>query len=265
MSVKKKPRLVPGGIWGEFSKGNEFSVSVNFGLSGGPMCDTDCQFNPNNPDPEAPQNCYAVRTENRPDRQALKAKLKRHEEMGPALVAGRAIVEFQAMMAKGYTIEWCRVTTNGAVPNEEDADPLFRAQFRALMALMVSHGVDVHFPVESLAKATFYRLLVGDLITVRESVHDAEEFVHKEGAVSTSVGSGLPMLDRIKAAAELARRRFTATGRKTIVCPAITSSFRAKLAKALEKLRLKKIAQKSKCGTCKACAKSNIDVIYPGH
>lgn len=264
----KRPRRKRGSVLGGYGKGTEFCTSLNFGRSASKDCSLGCPHNTHSNVPGATKKCYAVRVELRFDRKQLREKLDRHEKMGPALVCGKAILELQEHFRLGHRIDFLRISTNGAVPEWDSprCTNLFKSQFRALLELAVTNGIVVHFPVETWEKAEGYRSLVGDLIAVRESVHKEDEFIHKEGACSTTAGDGLPLLQRIEAAKELARKRYEATGRKTIVCPAVVSSFRHKMCRNQEdKPKLKEIAEKSKCGNCKACPNKSMDIVYPSH
>lgn len=261
-----KIRNKTGSALGTYSKGNEYSLSINFGLSGGKMCSKKCVHHPKSVIKGAPKDCYAARSERRFDRKELLKKLERHEQMDPAMVCGMAITELQEHLRKNRRIDWLRISTNGAVPEWNKCSKLFKAQFRALLMFCKQNGILVHFPVETWEKAEGYRSLVGDIAVVRESVHSEEAFVNNTGACSTSTGAGLPLLQRIDAAKTLARDRYNWTGRCTIVCPAVTSSFRHKLCNdPEEKQRLKTVADKSKCGNCTACANGMIDIVYPAH
>lgn len=259
-------RNKPGSVLGMYSKGNEYSLSINFGLSGGKMCSKKCVHHPSSSVVGAPKDCYAARSERRFDRKELLKKLERHEQMNPAKVCGMALLELQEHLSKGRRVDWLRISTNGAVPEWNKCNNLFKSQFRALLTFAAQNGILVHFPVETWEKAEGYRSLVSDIAVVRESVHSEEAFVNNTGACSTSTGAGAPMLQRIQLAKELAKQRFEATGRATIVCPAVTSSFRHKLCRDNEKKeKLKLIADKSKCGNCTACANPMLDIVYPAH
>lgn len=261
-------KLPAGSALGTFSKGNEFSLSINFGLSGGRHCDIQCAHNPSNPDPEAPKDCYAVRAELRPDRKQLRDKLERHESMSPSLVVGKALSELQYLLSKGKRIDWLRISTNGAVPpwNSRSCTRLFKTQLRALLSYCRDNGIKVHFPVETFEKAEGYRSLLDGLVCVRESVQNPEDFIAAPGAVSTSAGAGLPYLKRIEECQSLAKQRYESTGRRAIVCPAVTSSFRLKLERdPAKKEQRREIANRSKCGNCTSCSNGLVDIIYPAH
>ena len=261
-----KLRNKPGSVLGVYSKGNDYSLSINFGLSGGKLCSKKCVHHPKSSVKGAPKDCYAARSEIRPDRAELKAKLERHEKMNPAMVCAMAIVELKYHLDRGRRIDWLRISTNGAVPEWHKCSNLFKTQFRALLTFAAQNGIKVHFPVETWEKAEGYRTLVADIAVVRESVHSEADFVSRQGACSTSTGAGLTLLERIDAARNLAKSRYEATGRATIVCPAVTSSFRHKLCRdPQKKQQLKEVADRSKCGNCTACANGLIDIVYPAH
>lgn len=242
-------------IIGTFSKGIDGSISVNFGLSGGKYCDTDCAMHPKN---RQKSGCYAARAEIRPDRQQLADKLRRHENMPPVLVAARALLELQTAIGRGLRVPWLRLSTNGPLPPPELADSLFRYWLRELVAYAVREGIPVHVPVESYAKARFYRSIIGDLVVVRETAQNPLRFVRARGAVSVVAGSDdQSRAERIDVARQLARRRRN-SGRKVIVCPAITNSFAARSGRLPANPR-------AKCGACTACAEPNVDIVYPLH
>lgn len=255
-----------GSILGSFSKGIENSISINFGMSAGENCETNCQHHPVNNGA-----CYAVRAEIRPDRVQMANKLARHEAMPAWQICGKAIVEINDILRRGHVIPWARISTNGSLPkaNKARKDKLFCSQFRSLVKLCVENGVPVHIPVESNKKARFYRSIVGDLVTIRESVQNVKRFESAKGAVSIAVGAGEKLRDRIEIARETAKTRTENTGRKTVVCPAVVASFNYKLKnrglKQVERTELKTRYSKAKCGACTACAQSTIDIVYPIH
>ncbi|MEC7294455.1 MAG: hypothetical protein VXU46_06135 [Planctomycetota bacterium] len=261
-------RLKTGSALGTYSKGNEFSVSINFGLSGGRHCSIDCWHNPNNPDPNAGGDCYAFRAELRPDRKQLRAKLERHESMPASRVIGKATLELQDLIRRGKRIDWARISTNGSVPlaGSDDFNHLFISQLRAFLSVCKQNDIEVHFPLETEEETEAYRKVVGDLVVVRESIQNPADFVHAEGEISTSIGRGLPLIERVKLSRDLAKQRREATGRKAIVCPAVTSSFKLKLTRDPEaKAKAREVANNSKCGNCTACANRGMDIIYPAH
>jgi hypothetical protein len=248
-------------VLGSYSKGTTSARSLNFGTSGSVDCDSGCVHNPANP--EGNGDCYAIRVENRADRRQLLAKLIRHQETPPFMLVGKAILEVQELVRKGG-INWLRISTNGAVPPPEKATPLFITQLRTLFAICRDANIKVHFPVESRAKFDFYTSKVGDLVAVRLSVHSESEFETASAVCSTSAGQG-KLKDRVSHAKKLAAIRRAKTGRLTVVCPAVVSSFAVKCGSKEDKPALKIIAEKSKCGNCTYCSRNDVDVIYPTH
>jgi hypothetical protein len=247
--------------FGSFGKGLDGSIAFNFGQSGGVYCDISCVAHPDHIGPNKLQGklaCYAARLELQ--RKSMRVNLDRKQNTSPAVLCGMALLELQYMAAQGVVVPWFRFSVSGSVPKPSQVrfDQLFRAQFRALVQWLVNYGVDVHLPLESYGKARFYRSLVGDLITVRESAQTERRFLTAKGAVSVVAGSGLPRAERTAAAAKLAKQRTAASGRKCIVCPAITHGW----AHRYDGMRKN---NRAKCGACVACADSLVDIVYPMH
>ena len=258
-------------IIGSFSKAIDGGVSLNFDLSGGVNCDKGCAYHPDNNSKESEDRtpCYAARSEIRPDRAQLAAKLLRHSQMSPTLVVHRALAEIRSRVDRGVFIPWLRVSTNGSVPMPRKVrkNKAFRAAFRALLSFCqnvpsaLQDSIPVHIPVESWAKARFYRAWLGDLATIRESVQRTVRFATARGAVSIVAGNqSHSRVERVELARQLAEQRRTATGRKTIVCPAILNSFASRKNKAMYNPR-------AKCGLtgCTACENPLVDIVYPLH
>jgi formate hydrogenlyase subunit 6/NADH:ubiquinone oxidoreductase subunit I len=77
--------------------------------------------------------------------------------------------------------------------------------------------------------------------------------------VSVVVGiKGMTCADKVSAAAAVAKARTAFTGRKTVVCPAITHSW-AKRYKGVP------ANPSAKCGGCTMCADALVDIVYPLH
>ena len=184
-------------VLGTFSKGTKGAVSCNFGVSGGTHCDAGCRHHPNKEG-----DCYAVAVEERADRKGLADKLVRHEQTPASTIAGKAFIEF-SRMSFAKPVPWFRFSTNGSVPQPANAvaDRRFKRLFRELCELVVKAETPVHLPVESAEKATFYRSIVGDIVTVRESLQT-------QGMTPETIGSGFS-IDTICAADsdQEARRR----------------------------------------------------------
>lgn len=273
-------------ILGSFSKATDGAVSLNFSVSGGTNCSKRCNLHPANTRSDAAGRCYAVVIEARPDRVQLKDKLERHGQMPASRVCGMALLELQRMEERGKLPPWFRFSSAGSLPMVGKASPVFLRQLRSLVRWLVDRGVPVHLPVESPSKAAFYREAVGDLIAVRESLQTAGAHLTTAGAVSVVAGADITTGGdirerRIAAARTMAADRREATGRKTIVCPAVVAGFRLKTAQArvsaaqragkdagplltiLDQRR--NAAARGKCGDCVACASRDIDVVYPAH
>jgi hypothetical protein len=247
-------------VLGTFSKGTKGSVSVNFARSGGVHCDPSCVHHPQSKASHPTGACYAVRTEKRPDRGQLAEKLERHEALPPALIVGAALVELRQLVDRGKGIPWIRLCTNGSLPQPEMATKLFLDQLRAFLAYAKQNGVPIHLPVETNAKARFYRRHVVGLAVVRESLQRPGS--NAKGPVSIVAGADIVSgrnvrRRRLAAASRMAKERSEKTHRKTIVCPAVAASF-------LHRFEPERIA-KAKCGKCQACAQSHIDVVFPFH
>lgn len=245
-----------GRVLGTFSKAVDGGVSINFSTSGSVNCDDSCKAKG--------VYCYAERTESRYDRQQLLAKLRRHEVMPAWQVCGAALLELQELKRRGQVVRWVRVSSAGSLPQPAQVreDKLFRTQFRALLAYCKREAIPVHIPVhipvESNAKARFYRALVGDLATIRESLHDTRKAVKRIGAVSIVAGTREDsMRERVTIARDVAKARYESTGRKTIVCPAVVASFNSKLGAPKN--------DRAKCGSCTACSNPLFDIVYPLH
>ncbi len=250
---KLRARIGRPTVCGTFGKGLDGSVSINFGLSGGRNCDASCAHHPESIAPDADRACYAAKLEFQ--RASVRGKLSRHEAMPAYAVCGAALLEIQTLLSFGHHIPWVRFSVSGSVPKQSDADRLFRAQLRTLVAFCRDNDIPIHFPVESSAKARFYREVLGELVAVRESAQSPERFVSADGPVSV-VATGKTLRERLDNAHTLCAERREATGRKSAVCPAITSTFRRKLGENREPVH---------CGKCTLCANPLVDIVYPLH
>ena len=256
----------PARILGSFTKATDGAVAINFGISGGANCWTECRHHPDYHGTDATNACYAAALETRPDRTQLASKLERHQALHPARICEGAMHEIQRLVDAGKTPPWVRFSTAGSVPMPHDVDSAFRAAFRRLVRYLVQYvGADkIHFPVEGKPKANFYRSLVGgEGVTVRESLARIGDHTKRAGAVSWVAGDDITtgrniFLRRIERAREECKGRTAVTGRKAIVCPAVTAGFRARMKGGKPNAR-------AKCGLCNACALSHIDVCYPRH
>ena len=275
--AKKRQAKRQARILGSFTKATSGAVAINFGISGGANCWTGCRHHPEYDGEDATNACYAVALEIRPDRTQLASKLERHQAMHPARVCEGAMLEIQRMVDAGKTPPWVRFSTAGSVPMPHDVDAAFRAAFRRLIRYLISIGLEdkTHLPTEGKGKTNFYRALVGrrshrcrrvssgEGITVRESLARIGDHTRRAGAVSWVAGDDITtgrniFLRRIERAREECKERTNATGRKAIVCPAVTAGFRARMKGG-------KPNPRAKCGLCNACAVQHIDVCYPRH
>lgn len=267
-----------------FSKGTKGALALNFGQSGGENCELSCRHHPAHFSGSEPNDgkCYAAIVESRSDRKETAAKLDRHEQLPASVIVGRAIVELSAILLRGIVVPWFRFSTNGALPGRAAAraDRRFAPLLRELLSTLRAKSIPVHFPVESAEKAAFYREIVGDLVTVRESIQTPNmnpETISTHqipaGACSFTagedVGAGPNKRGRILAAAAAAAAAWAQrTGRKTIVCPAVRVSFlsRTKAGRGARSAeQVKQWRNGAKCGSCTACACPMMDIVYPAH
>lgn len=254
-------------ILGSFSKAIDGSVALNFSQSGGKNCDLSCIYHPENHSMPEKNRCYAARAEIRPDRKALKDKLKRHEIDGAAETATKALEELK-QICKTQKIPWLRISAFGSVPQPRHASKKFIKTTKKLFAFAKNNGILVHFPVETERKAQFYRKHTKNLVVVRQSVQSHDEWIGCLGPSSIVAGnSQLSQMERIAESKRLANIRIQATGRKTIVCPAVASSYINTERNRIKTGKYRKIQgdPKAKCGNCTACANPKVDIVYPSH
>ena len=247
LTVDRKPPVL-----GSFGKALVGSAALNFGTSGGRNCDTGCPYHPTSTSSHAAPDaarCYAARCEARPDRKPLAAKLARHDETDAEDLITDAMAE---LADRAYRLPWFRISAFGSVPARVPGN------LRRMLERLTAAGTPVHLPIESARKATRYRkALAGIGVAVRESVASIRRWKTAPDACSIVAGTMQePPRDRIKAAQAVAGIRRQATGRRCIVCPAVSTSFLRKSNKAVTAI---------KCGTCTACACPDTDVVYPVH
>jgi hypothetical protein len=227
-----------------FGKAVKGAVALNFGLSGGANCDTECSYHPSSTSKYASEQdarCYAHTCENRGDRVQLKNKLQRHEDHEPDAILDRAILEYKL---NRESIPWFRFSSFGSVPTKVPGK---------FVELCKTIKCPIHLPVESHAKYLAYTKAVGNLCTVRTSV-PVQEFMQYPHACSTVVGCmTMKPRERTALGLRIAKERKAVTGRTTKVCPAIASA------------QLRTGSKRAKCGACTLCADSNIDIVYPVH
>ena len=243
-------------VLGTFSKSIEGSVSLNFCSSGGKYCDPQCHHHPHHANSNQRCTCYAVKNEKRFDRRQLRLKLKRHADTDPAELVSRALHEIKALVSKETPPPWLRIATNGSVPSPQDATPAFLKELRKLFRYCRSHSIPVHFPIETAEKTGFYRAAVKGLVVVRESINDIDVFVQARGPAACTVGNReQTRLERLEDAYQVAKLHAATTGRQTLVCPSVAARFK----------KLNTSRSQPKCGRCKACSKTHMDIVYPLH
>jgi hypothetical protein len=251
-------------VLGRFDKSVAGGMSVNFGMSAGKHCDVGCRYHPENPKSDAAGRCYAIRSEHRFDRVQLLAKLMRHENADPTLIARRALAELQVVYAGGNKVPWFRISTNGSVPQPSECTRDFRKAFVELLEFCDKMNIPVHLPVETRRKYRYYKKLVGSLCVVRLSAGSEKDFIVAKEPVSFVGGHMLwpgtkkrmTRPERVEESKRLAKLRMDHTGRKTVVCPAVADYY----------LNHRPHAEsKAKCGNCVACAVPDVDVVYPVH
>ena len=235
-------------ILGKFSKALDGARSLSFGRSGGKNCPIECPYHPASSSPFAAAigaRCYAATCENRPDRSALASKLDRAELTDGDTVLRGAAGELDR---RGWRLPWFRFSTFGSVP------ALCSTEFRRFTARLVDAGTPVHLAIFSSEQAAEYRRgLDGLAVTVRESV-PVQELHSKAGAISCVVGSMADKpLERLRLAKMATKSRRAFVGRRCIICPAIAATVNRTGSK------------RAKCGACTACARHDIDIIYPAH
>jgi hypothetical protein len=244
-------------VLGRFDKALEGGRALNFGMSAGANCDSQCRYHPENKKSDAAGRCYAIRSENRFDRVQLLNKLMRHENADPAMLCRKALAELHVIYAGGNSVPWFRFSTNGSVPPPKKCTPAFRKAFLALLDYLDEQNIPVHLPVETRRKYRFYKKLVGPRCVVRLSAGSEKDFLNSTVPVSY-VGGVMDMnrKERITASKVVGRKRFDKSGRRAIVCPAVADFFLNGTPHA---------RSKAKCGNCVACADPAVDVIYPLH
>lgn len=225
-----------GTLIGSFGKGIKGSVTVNFGVSGGSNCDDSCTLKNN--------GCYAITTE--AVKPSITVNLERKQNN--LLQYLKELVTPKAL-AKLNKAPWIRASAFGSIPAPEQLSDHEIEAFKELAIGINNHNM--HFPVETLAKAKFLRH-VG--FNPRYSAG-----LDKDKAISAVIqgfNTSLVVEGPKKARGKNKRKHsepafitmkdLTNQGIKTKVCPAIAGS--------------------AHCGACTLCADKSVDVIiYPMH
>lgn len=251
-------------VFNSFGKGTDMSVALNFGSSSGPNCWVGCRHHQQSTADNPTYACYSTTSEKM--RPTVRQSLVDKEAGSPLAFLALAYQQLQDLYrfldSRGLELDWLRISAAGSVPSPEQIPEHERKRFenilRMMVRLCVEKGTKIHFPVESVEKQQYYSSIVRDLATVRLSLQDSDSELSNTTPCSFVVGKEITSRnsrsvrkDRVSLARSRARERYLATGRKTIVCPAITSTW-AK-------------GRKIRCGECPACGNEDIDVIYPLH
>ena len=255
MRIAEIPSQPPANVLGSFSKAVPGAVALNMGRSGGKNCSRSCPMHPDSVSRFAVPGsgrCYAATIESGFKGRNVRAKLDRIEESDAGDVIDVADAQLRQ---RRYRLPWFRMSAFGSVP---DAIP--RGFVRMLKRLQDA-GTPIHFPIEDSERVDRYREALPDGIAVRYSIPtgDSETWTTYGGACSTVAGSmdDRPM-ERIADARGCASERRRATGRRTIVCPAVVTS-------SMGKQKRFKDIKRVKCGDCTHCADPETDVVYPVH
>lgn len=241
-------------VLGGYGKAIETGWSLNYSRSATSNCDDGCTHKGT--------TCYAERNESRFDRKQLAAKLLRHEEMNPSHLTTLAINDLYYLDSVGHRPDWLRISTNGSVPQPRVAcrNKSFLQQFEQLLRLCKDWSIPVHFPIETRRKADWYRERFGSLVVVRESVTSLRRFLRCENDCSFVAGSkDMSRDERLTYARQIAKQHYELTGRRTIVCPAVSHTYGVLAG------RLPKGPNRAKCGNCTRCADTGFDIVYPLH
>jgi hypothetical protein len=169
--------------------------------------------------------------------------LVRHHKTLPSNLIYKALGELMAMKKP---VSFFRVSVSGSLPKRSQLSNknwrLFGKSFKDLVNYLNSVGANTHIPVESMDKARSYRaMLKGTGITVRRSIQDRHwkrSLLKSRDAVSYVVEKEQDSQEIMKACRD---NNLTAVN-----CPAIISN--------------------AKCGSCRVCSDSRVDVVlYEKH
>lgn len=238
-------------ILGTFGKGVPGAVAFNVSRAGSDNCDDAC--------PHKGAACYFERLQL--VYTAVERSLAARESEPLWRLCGMAMVDLQALERQGKAIPWFRFSVGGSLPHPSALAQADRDALRRLVNWLTERNIPIHLPIEASAdnaKLAGYRALLGDACAVRFSAPDVDAFLGADGAASVVVGKGVARSLRIAAAQAVARARTLFSGRKCIVCPAISHGWAVRYAGMAPNAR-------AKCGGCTACADRNVDVVYPLH
>jgi hypothetical protein len=252
-------------IFNSFGKGVDRSISLNWDMSSGQNCSVTCRHHRDSIAQNATHACYSTTAESM--RPSVKDSLERKGKISPLAIIGLAYIQlgelFTFLDSRNEVLEFFRMSSAGSVPPRENIPEHERKRYETIFRLfclaLVKRGVAIHFPVEDAPKWEYYHGIVGDIVTVRLSLQDMASEVTELRPCSFVVGEDIRAhnsksvkRDRIAVAKRRASERYKATGRKTIVCPAIVSTFEKRKTKIY-------------CGDCDACSRAGVDVVYPLH
>lgn len=252
-------------IFNSFGKGVDKSISLNWDMSSGENCSVTCRHHMYSTAENPTNACYSTTAESM--RPSVRDSLERKGNMSPLQLIGLAYMQlgelFTFLDSVGEVLEFFRMSSAGSVPPKESIPEHERRRYETIFRLfcraLVKRNVAIHFPVEDVEKWEYYNSIVGDLVTIRLSLQDIASETSETRPCSFVVGEDIRShnsksvkRDRIALAKRRAQERYNATGRKTIVCPAIVSTF-------------EKRESKIQCGQCDACSRRSVDVVYPLH
>jgi len=231
MAIKTKDF---GTLAGDYGKGVNGSLTVNFAVSGGKNCDLSCRFHPANDG-----GCYAVVVGARKPTVTVNLEKKEADFSGYL----RALV---AKLDKLVAAPWIRFSAFGSIPAPNQWSDADRENLR-IIADALDHR-RVHFPVETTEKAEALKALGFHPRVSDGQANDTNGQVSRVVMGHVVVTGAMPK-DRareVSAPAFEEAKRIRATGKSAVVCPAIVGN--------------------NKCGQCKACGANGADVvIYPRH
>ena len=252
-------------VFNSFGKGVDKSISLNWDMSSGDNCSVTCRHHRDSTAENATHACYSTTAESM--RPSVRDSLGRKGKMSPLEIIGLAYIQlgelFTFLDSRGEALEFFRMSSAGSVPPRDSIPEQERKRYETIFRLfcltLVKRGVAIHFPVEDVEKWEYYHSIVGDIVTVRLSLQNVQSETSENRPCSFVVGEDIRSAnsktvkrDRIALAKKRAHERYIATGRKTIVCPAIVSTF-------------EKRESKIQCGQCDACSRRGVDVVYPLH
>lgn len=247
-------------ILSNFAKGTQLAKAINFGPSGGSNCPSTCQLNvTGNPNWQPADGwCYAMRLELY--RPVLLNRLTQLLKLSVADICLRAMSELHNLLQIGINIHHVRFCSAGSMRQFASLSRRDRLMFVRFAQWLAHHIPTTWLPIADELEARQYSRLIGKWITVRHSVSN-DRFLSCTTPCSTVVGQvGQTWHSKLAQAYELAKCRLAATGRKTIVCPAIVQAWQYRWGHG-------KNAPKAKCGSrgngCDACCNRNLDIVFP--